>query len=170
MHRLIIIVGCVLMVGCGTPRELPKTPVTLDFPSPIYTDGFPSPDKVIGINFSDLRNLRPSIQKVYLSSNSYFEYHEVLTNHPYFSSINYFVNANQTRVYKVEYAQNADVHNDPAYRLALLDQLLKTYGNPLVSKKSDIYIFNADKYVLKLQNQTLSCISKNIEEYTTAEQ
>lgn len=165
MLRILIIL-CLMLVGCGTPREMPKTPPPYDFPPPIITDDYPIPDKIIGLSLSELRQMRPTIEKVYHADPVFFEYREVLTRHPYFSNVSYFLNYNLKSVYKISYLQNADVHNDPAYRLALIDQLIVKYGNPLVSKKGDIYIFDDDKYVLKLKDQTLEIISKNIKEMT----
>jgi len=160
----ILFIFFVLLVGCGTPREMPKTPLPYDFPPPIITDDYPIPDKIIGLSLSELRKMRPTIEKVYHADPTYFEYREVMTRHPYFSNVSYFLNYNLKSVYKIAYLQNADVHNDPAYRLALIDQLIVKYGNPLVSKQGDIYIFDSDKYVLKLKDQTLEVIAKNIKE------
>ena len=65
MRRLLIIVSLLFIFsGCGAPRKMPNTPPPHKFPPPIYTDDFPSPEKLMIINLSSLRDLRPLIQRV----------------------------------------------------------------------------------------------------------
>jgi hypothetical protein len=152
------------MLGCGVPRELPKTPAALNFPPPIYTNNFPEPEIFLGADLTKLRELRPTIEKVYHFEANFDEYQEVLTAHPYFSTVKYFIDAESLKIVKIEYEENSEVYYNPSYRLALLDELTKKFNRPLSDGTGSIYIFKTDKLILRLNNSSLEVLKNQVTE------
>ncbi len=147
---LLVMLSFLFLAGCGNPRKLPKTPAAYSFPPPIYTPDFPAPEKIMGLNLRKLRKMRPEIERVYHSAETHIEFEEILTAHPYFANVSYFISTRESIVKRIVYRENSEVYLQPAHRLALIKKLSEKFGQPIRLQDGKIMLFKSASLLLLL--------------------